>query len=130
MKKKPMVLKIRKDPTGSVCRVLRCTSNIYGRGFCRKHYNFCEYYKLLDVYGAPSRRGHNNTYEINLEADPYECRIIMNDEPCDHKIYIRGLCKRHYNKYHREGKIKKFALKPYAMPKRKIGVRDYDYSDN
>lgn len=126
----PIVLKIKKHTTRSVCRVVKCISKTSARGLCGKHYGLCDYYGYLDDYGAPTYRGGNNTYEINREASPNECRIIMNGEPCDHKIYIRGLCKRHYNKYHRDGKLKKFALKPHAMPKRAIGVRDYDYSDN
>ncbi len=127
---KPIVLKIKKHTSRAVCRVLRCTSKCEGRGLCQKHYKFCAYRGLLEMYGVPPYRGSDHIYKINKKAEPDECRIIKDEEICENKIYTRGLCHRHYNKYHRDGRLDKFALPPHANPKRAIGVRDYDYDNN
>ena len=129
--KEPYVLKIKKNPKKSVCRVMRCTSKCEGRGLCKFHYRRCSYHGLLDVYGVPAYRGKVvREYKINKKAGPYVCRMTIDGENCLNKIYIRGLCHKHYNKYHRDGKLNKFALPRYANPKRAIGVRDYDYDNN
>lgn len=127
---KGVILKIKKHTTRNVCRVLRCISKCQGRGLCKKHYRLCSYHDLLDIYGTAPYRGKRFSYKINKKADPHECRMIVDGENCQDKIYIRGFCKKHYNKCHRDGSLKQFALPPYANPKRAVGVRDYDYSNN
>lgn len=126
----PIVLKIKKHTTRSVCRIMRCTDKCEGRGLCKKHYRLCSYNDLLDTYGVPPYRGEHFSYKINKKAGPYVCRMIVDGENCQDKIYIRGLCKKHYNKCHREDRVEEFALPAYVNGKRAIGVRDYDYSKN
>jgi len=125
-----MKLRIKKHRTRKVCGIFRCTSKCEGRGLCILHYQYCSTHNLLDVYGVPAYRGKKHNLTVNKDEDPFKCRTLKEGEKCTSKVYSRGLCHVHYNMFFRRGTLNKMGLSPYANPKQKIGVRDYDYDNN
>lgn len=47
-------------------------------------------------------------YEINPEADPKKCRLIVNGVPCLQRRAARGLCGTHYGRFKKFGGLEKW----------------------
>ncbi len=119
-----MKFKIKKNPKRGTCHLWGCNKKTEGRGLCKKHYRYCAYHDLFDIYGVPPYRGYNRVYKINKKAAPRECRMIVDGINCDDSMYSRGFCHKHYNRTQRRGELKKIALKPYTLQRKKYERRN------
>jgi len=64
-------------------------------------------YQQLKKYGTASRKDPR-TFAIKKKIVRDLCRIIENDKNCKNASKCRGLCSKHYLRFLRDGRIKKF----------------------
>lgn len=98
------------------------------RGLCKRCHSVVSRREILEKHAVKRLGLHNADYLIDEDTAKHKCRILSNGKKCRKKYYSRGLCRAHYSNFHARGTLEIFAIKPYKYGKRKIGMRDYDYS--
>jgi len=85
-----------------------CTRPIHGRGLCSRHYLTLDRHGLLVKYGTTSRKDPR-TFSVKKIRTDGICRILENKKGCQRESASRGLCAKHYLRFLRDGRIKKFS---------------------
>ena len=103
--------KINKSRGQRGCRIMEngkgCTRKIHGRGLCARHWLVFERHGVLIKYGTASRKDPR-TFKVKKKIIKGVCRIIEDNKGCKTKAASRGLCSKHYLRFLRDGRIKKF----------------------
>ena len=106
--------KINKKAKPGKCRIIEngkpCNRSVHGRGLCARHWLTFERHGLLKKYGTTSRKDPR-TFSVKKKIKAGVCRIIENGKGCTNKATSRGLCSKHYLRFLRDGRIKKFGAK-------------------
>ncbi|MEE9581090.1 MAG: hypothetical protein V3V74_07240 [Nitrosomonadaceae bacterium] len=106
-------LAVKKKLKPGRCRIVRngkdCINLIYLRGVCRACHSMLFRHGCLDDYCLPKANLHNADYTINSKKRIGLCRIKVEGDVCDRKIYSRGLCRKHYSNFWSRGTLEKFA---------------------
>lgn len=106
--------KINKKAKANKCRIIEngkaCNREIHGRGLCARHWLTFERHNLLKKYGTSSRKDPR-TFSVKKKIVKGVCRINENNKACKNKSTSRGLCSKHYLRFLRDGRIKKFGAK-------------------
>ncbi len=103
------------DERRNQCVVLengeRCAEEPFRRGVCQRHHTILGShadYSLHDFYTAAP------TIEVTLKAPKDQvdglCRVMEDGVACDAAPHTRGLCRSHYRRLTKEGRLEEFAL--------------------
>ena len=105
---------IRKPINLNQCRIKEngknCKRSIHGRGLCARHWLTFERHGMLRKYGTASRKDPR-TFNLKKKIVNGVCRVDENKKPCTNKSTSRGLCSKHYLRFLRDGRLKKFGKK-------------------
>lgn len=106
--------KINRKTKPGKCRIIEngenCTRRIHGRSLCARHWLTFERHDLLKKYGTSSRKDPR-TFRLKKRIPTGICRVVEDDKGCGNKGTNRGLCSKHYLRFLRDGRLKKFAAK-------------------
>ena len=81
-----------------MCSVQDCTTKVYCRKLCQKHYMRVKKWGTTDYMGAKPRNG----------------RSVCNLQECDKPVHTRGLCNTHLRRFEKYGDARIVGAKRYA----------------
>lgn len=110
--------KINKKATKH-CRIIqngkKCKHKNHGRGLCAHHHLTFNRHGLLLKYGTKSQKDLK-IFSVKKKTKEGQCRMIEDNKACKTDITSRGLCSKHYLRFLRDGRIKKFGIKKRKKP--------------
>ena len=103
--------KVNPNPNLKHCRILEnrkpCKRKLHGRGLCARHWLQFDRHGVLKKFGTTSRKDPRD-FAVKVRIVKGVCRIKENKKDCKNASTSRGLCSKHYLRFLRDGRIKKF----------------------
>jgi len=101
---------INKNAKKTLCHVIengaKCQLDIHARHCCHRHYAIFAKFKLLNKFGSTSNQALK-TFTKKKRIVKGVCHVIENGKGCHGTVVIKGLCRKHYQKFSRQDDKKK-----------------------